>query len=369
MDTYQFPIQRVLFDKKTLSRELLKSLLEMVYVTSPPFTGYIQFEGDDFSLNFLFFFNGAPYAAGRCNEGKSDSYSIQELCGILTKTSKNTFTVSVCQTDPVLLKSMLLFMQGEPDVKAPTSLLDCEYIVKQIGETGVNAMVALSRDKYINFFFFREGKGALAYFADSSFERPKGMSVDEEMLLYAYQPGSKVQALVFRDMNTTMAEDSNLLDQSSLINLLTLGYLKNRRKSDTEKSNESAAIHENRRSTDTEMSSITTKDGIEVLVRALGQKLKSPGVLLTIESGTQQGERFTVTLPCTIGRKGCDLILDDRVISRRHAELKLVDDKLMIEDLESKNGTRVNGKKVSSEFLVPNDIISIGPINLRISST
>ncbi len=368
MDIYRFPIQKVLFDKNPLSKELLQSLLEMVYVTSPPFTGYIQFDGDDLSLNFLFFFKGAPYAAGRFTEGKSASYSIQELCGLLSKSAKKQMKVSVCQTDPVLLKSMLLFMQGEPDVKAPTSLLDCEYIVKQIGEAGVNAMVALSRDKYINFFFFREGKGAQAYFADSSFERPEGMSVDEEMLLYAYQPGSKVQALVFRDMNTTMAEDSHLLDQTSLINLLTLGYLKNRRKSDAEKANVPAVTHENRRSTDTEISSITTKNGIEYLVRALGQKQKPASILLTVESGTLQGERFTVTLPCTIGRKGCDLILDDRLISRRHAELKLVDGKLTIEDLASKNGTKVNGKAVLREFVVPNDLISIGPTKIRISS-
>jgi FHA domain len=368
MNSYQFPTQKLLFDKKPLSKELLKSLLEMVYDTSPPFTGFIQFDGDDFSLNFLFFFNGAPYAAGRCNDGRSVSYSIQELCSLLTKTSKNTLTVSVCQTDPVLLKSMLLFTQGEPDVKAPTSLLDCEYIVEQIGEAGVNAMVALSRDKYINFFFFREGKAARAYFADSSFERPKGMSVDEEMLLYAYQPGSKVQALVFRDMSTTMAEDSNLLDQSSLINLLTLGYLKNRRKNDAEKSNSPALAHENRRSTDTAISSIATKDGIDVLVRVLGEKQKFPNVLLTVESGTQQGERFAVTLPCTIGRKGCDLILDNRLVSRRHAELKQLDDKLIIEDLESKNGTKVNGKKIRREFIAPNDIVSIGPISVRISN-
>ena len=125
---------------------------------------------------------------------------------------------------------------------------------------------------------------------------------------------------------------------------------KNRRKGDTEITPTPAAV-----------------EGIEVLVKALHHKPKFASVVLFVESGPQQGERFTVTLPCTIGRKDCDLILNDRLISRRHAELKIVENKLVIEDLASKNGTKVNGKKVTRKQLVPNDLISIGPSNLRIS--
>jgi pSer/pThr/pTyr-binding forkhead associated (FHA) protein len=96
------------------------------------------------------------------------------------------------------------------------------------------------------------------------------------------------------------------------------------------------------------------------------EKPKLPSVILSVESGPLEGEHFTVTLPCTIGRKECDLILDDRLVSRRHAELKIVANKLIIEDLTSKNGTWVNGKKVTRTELTPNDLISIGPSNFRI---
>ena len=39
----------------------------------------------------------------------------------LVKTDKSTLRVTLCETDPVLLKSMLLFLQKEPAIKAPTS--------------------------------------------------------------------------------------------------------------------------------------------------------------------------------------------------------------------------------------------------------
>ncbi len=349
MDSYQFPLQKVLCDNKPFSRELLHRLLEMSYVASPPFTGYLKFTGVGSCLHFLFFFNGAPYAAGRYEDGKPSRYSIHELGRHLASSAEEPRFISLCKTDPVLLKSMLLFLQEEPAIKAPPSLLDFEYIVQQIGEVGANAVITLCRDNKMNFFFFRDGKGTLAHYADLAFERPEGMSFEEELLFYALQPGEKVQAYIFRDMSTPMSEDSYNLDKESLYKLLTVGYLKDRRADDAEKP------------------PTPETEGIEVLVKAIHPKPKLPSVVLTVESGPLQGERFTVTLPCTIGRKACDLILDDRLISRRHAELKIVEHKLVLEDLASTNGTKVNGKMVAMTQLAPNDLISFGQTSLRIS--
>ena len=360
LDIYNFPQQKVLCENKPYSRDLLHSLLEIICADRPPLTGYLKFTGDEDSLLFLFFFNGAPYAAGKYTHGKPAGYSIQELGRYLAKSADDCLRVTLCETDPVLLKSMMLFMQEEPDIKAPPSLLDFEYIVRQIGEVGEHAMIAVCRNSMINFFFFREGKGALAYYADPAFERPRGMSIDEEMLLYAFQPGDKVQAYIFRDMIIATSEDSSQLDKDSLYKLLTVGYLKDRRSDSADR----ASHQENRRGGNTPASPMPASESIEAPVM---QKPKLPSVALSVESGSLQGERFTVALPCTIGRKDCDLIFDDRLISRRHAELKVVGNKLVIEDLASKNGTRVNGKTVTTEQLVPNDLISIGPMDLRVS--
>ena len=346
MKSYQFPRQKVLCDEKPFSRELLHGLLEMAYSVSPPFTGYLKVTGIGDSLHFLFFFKGAPYAAGRYSDCKPTGYSIQEFGKHLASSADEGISVTLCETDPVLLKSMLLFLLTEPDVKAPVSLIDIEHIIGQIAEAGTNSMIALCRDKKINFFFFRDGKGALAYYSDTAFERPEGMTIDEEMQLYAFhQPGDRVQAFIFRDMVTTVAEDLNLFDKDSLYRLLTVGYLKNRRKEDRERASTPAV------------------ESDKVPVKPINQK----SAVLTVESGVLRGERFTVTLPCTIGRDKCDLILDDLLVSRRHAELKIVDNTLIIEDLASKNGTRVNGEKIIKRHLAPNDLISIGPTNLRVS--
>jgi hypothetical protein len=348
MHSYQFPGQKVLCDEKPYSCELLRSLLEMVYTGSSPFTGYLKVAGIGSDLHFLFFLNGAPYAAGRYQKNKPVGYSIQDFGRILASADDKAIAITLCQTDPILLKCMLLFLQTEPDIKAPTSLIDIELIVRQIRKEGTNSIIALCRDNKISFFFFKAGKWALAYYSDMAFKRPEGMTIDEEIQLYAFQqPGELVEAFIFRDIPASTAEDANLYDKELLYELLTVGYLKNKRKEDKEGVPATAVESDN--------------------VPDVHQKPELPSVVLIIESGALQGKSLTVELPCTIGRKDCNLILDDRMISRRHAELKLVKNKLVIEDLASRNGTRVNGEKITVMQLDPNDLITIGPINIRVS--
>ena len=62
-----------------------------------------------------------------------------------------------------------------------------------------------------------------------------------------------------------------------------------------------------------------------------------------------------------IGRgKGCDLMLDDGNLSRRHCQIRKWAGFFKVEDLQSKNGTFVNGAKVTTANLSDGDLIAIG---------
>jgi len=71
-----------------------------------------------------------------------------------------------------------------------------------------------------------------------------------------------------------------------------------------------------------------------------------------------------------VGRdKNCDLFIDDETISRKHARLEVSDDEsVVITDLESHNGTVINGVKISEPTKMGfDDTIEMGRIELRMS--
>ena len=76
-----------------------------------------------------------------------------------------------------------------------------------------------------------------------------------------------------------------------------------------------------------------------------------------------RGHRFELRPGAlVIGRStGCQLVLDDALVSRRHAQLVLTDQEVRLEDLGSANGVYVNGERVNqSRVLSPGDRIVVG---------
>src|SRR5580658_9559692 len=69
-----------------------------------------------------------------------------------------------------------------------------------------------------------------------------------------------------------------------------------------------------------------------------------------------------------VGRNAtCQLSLDDPLVSRRHALLAVTDERVTIEDLQSRNGVLVNGKRIGSRVdLQVGDRILIGAQELTL---
>jgi len=83
---------------------------------------------------------------------------------------------------------------------------------------------------------------------------------------------------------------------------------------------------------------------------------------LIVLKGPIIGEKFLLKKPSlSIGRRSdSDILLDDITVSRNHAVIKKINKEYLIKDLESLNGTYLNGRIISQSRLNNGDRIQIG---------
>ncbi len=81
-----------------------------------------------------------------------------------------------------------------------------------------------------------------------------------------------------------------------------------------------------------------------------------------------KGEAVELTKEMTlVGRgEGCDLRLEHKSVSKLHCVLVKTDGLILLRDLGSTNGTRVNGQRVRRAALLPNDLLNIASLKFRV---
>lgn len=88
---------------------------------------------------------------------------------------------------------------------------------------------------------------------------------------------------------------------------------------------------------------------------------------LVVTEGEDKGKKFKLDKPSTkIGKKeGNDFALTDKTVSRNHLEIEYTSDSFLLRDMNSTNGTYVNGTKVKEAYLAPGDIIKLGNTSIE----
>jgi predicted component of type VI protein secretion system len=93
-----------------------------------------------------------------------------------------------------------------------------------------------------------------------------------------------------------------------------------------------------------------------------------PKLIVTTEAQGKIGYEFTEEL-ITIGRAPDNMIIiEDTSVSGRHAQLERSGDTYRIKDLESTNGTRVNGLPITETALRFDDRVRFGAVEARFES-
>ena len=82
-----------------------------------------------------------------------------------------------------------------------------------------------------------------------------------------------------------------------------------------------------------------------------GNLTESP--LLIAQNGPLKGQRWMLNKPLLVGRETtCEIVVPDRMVSRFHARITPTDEGIMLEDLDSKNGTHRNGNPLVGQVIL-----------------
>jgi hypothetical protein len=79
------------------------------------------------------------------------------------------------------------------------------------------------------------------------------------------------------------------------------------------------------------------------------------------------GQRIDIgDSPVVLGRlEDCTIMIEDQQASRHHAQIQRHDEAVWVLDLNSTNGTKVNGARITQHRLVDGDVITIGSTAMR----
>ena len=89
--------------------------------------------------------------------------------------------------------------------------------------------------------------------------------------------------------------------------------------------------------------------------------------LISIDSCSPQQEFALDDLPVMIGRiAGAGVRLVDPTVSRRHCEIEEMEGVLVVRDLGSKNGTFINGCRITDAVLLPGHNLSMGKSSFHV---
>ena len=313
MKTLRLPETETLFKDQAYSPGTFISLFSLInsHKTSPS----LILVGSDLDLRLiLFILEKRPYAAGKLLGDRFEPLSLREYFKAVSGKKQLMLTLNL--VSPVFFKSLMVIVQKLPTSGGTTDLVNVEVMLDRVKASKKEAVITVKRMDDLSFFYFSDGRLHDAYFAN-----PKSVSQESSLedqfleCIYTASDKSPVVVQTYEDVGISPAEDHNLQWEDS-------------------------------------------PDGIvEYFLRPRPE-------LVFMSNGTIFNKSL-LKQTFTIGRSpDCDAILSDIKSSRTHAIIKEEKGTFILEDLKSRNGTKVNDLTVTRTSLQSGDEIQIG--NTRI---
>jgi transcriptional regulator with GAF, ATPase, and Fis domain len=106
-------------------------------------------------------------------------------------------------------------------------------------------------------------------------------------------------------------------------------------------------------------------DDVEVSTRAVDSGKSGGGLQAVVLSGNAKGTTKPIGERLRIGKASDnDLVLTDDTVSRHHCELLRASEGVKVRDLDSTNGTKVHGARVTEAVVQPGTVLKVGEVEI-----
>ncbi len=311
MTSTHFPPGRLVIKKQPFDPSLYQQVDKMMADGRCP-DGRFEVENHELRLTCLIH-KSSPHLAGWLEQGEYGWMPIKEF--VLRATQLSNAHCSLICTEPTLVLLAAVHFRNRPELQASTELLDLEHVLDTLAKDQQDAALALERDDHRTLLFLQKGIPARIYFADPS-TAPQSGDIRTRFLEYAFQPGVKPGKVeVFKRLK--IAPD---LDAGTSLSQLT---------------------------------------------RA---SKPPPPISVQVRSGGKIAlQRSFMPPTMTIGRDPlCEIRLDNLSVSRKHARITWEQGHFIAEDLNSSNGTSLNGNPITKQIITPQDRLTLGKFEITL---
>lgn len=275
--------------------------------------GRLELEAAETRLTCLIH-DSAPFLAGL---QERDVFSQVPLVELASRARQlHGATCSLIRTDNSCVLMVGVHFSKRPFLQGSTRLVNPAHVLRVLAKEQQDAAMAFERGGNRTLLFLNKGQPARLFFGDPE-DDPREGSLADRILLYAFAdsaPPCRVE--VFTNLKLSGDPDRN----TSLAELAD-----------------------------------ATRPCPPVIVT------------VTMADGREVRKRPFLPPAMIVGRDpSCNLFIDNLAVSRRHARLTWERGHFVVEDLESANGTSVNGTPVLREAISPGDRIEIGKFRIHL---
>ncbi|MCH9650088.1 MAG: FHA domain-containing protein [Deltaproteobacteria bacterium] len=300
----------------TLFQEGLLAQIDRILESGECAEGRLELETESSRLTCLIR-RSVPFLAGLLEQGVYSQVPLYEFPVRARQLEGASCSLIRCEL-PVVMMAAVHFTR-RPMLQASTRLVDPAHVLEVLAEEKRNAALAFERGGTRTLLFLNDGQPARLYFGDPKEDIGEG-SLEDRMLAYAFsptQPEGKVE--VFTEFRIESDPDA----------------------------------------------------GKKLSELAESAKPCPPLVVCAqLQNGREVARRAFHPPRMVIGRDaGCDLLLDNLAVSRRHAQLLWERGQLVIHDLGSANGISVNGHPVSRCEVSVGDRLELGKFEITLEET